>query len=402
MRRVVALTCSAGLHTAVLAVLVWRSWQPVLQAPSAIAVEQVSPDAITAPDRQLPPADDDLTDRLWEASMLRMDAFAFDVAKIRERMNVLFPFLTLDLMFLDRVSDDLRAARDQLSNPLGPGAAGSSLPPLDMPDASVQGIIDRAWSRRARWKHFEEIAAQISTHHPSRGQAPQLIRLYLDQNILQPYCDGDRRDPRFWAMLENAADHVDFIDFIRSYTRKFPSSRTTTELLFLLDELAQGSRDVILMVMDTRPEEHLAFTRTMSPDAYTLAEAIKDRYGRWAFERALDRNAVRARYNALRLRLLKTIEETTPDGYRAADARFLAGQVLFEMNRLDDAVRVWRSIAPVDGDAYHQVYSEVLEELHAEPPSLRVMQRILAAEYGRWRVFSIDRLRHFGHHCDTF
>jgi hypothetical protein len=404
VRRSPAFALSAALHATVLAVLVGRSQLdrvPIVE-PVGIVVENVSPDVLSdLPDQQLPaPAEDAAP--LWEASMFRLDEFTFDVARIRERMNVLFPFLTLDLMFLDRVPEDLRVARQRLTNPYGPGAAGVPAPGLDMSDAALQQITDRAWSRRQRWKHFSEIVNLTAAHHPNRGRLPDVVRAYLDQNILQPYCDGDKHDPRFWAMLENAADHADFIDFIRSYARRYPSSRTTTELLFLLDELAQGNRDVLLMVIETRPDEHLAFTRTMAPEAYVLAGAIKDRYGRWLVERGMTKAEVRRHYNELRLHLLRTIVETTPDNYRAADAKFLAGQVLWEMNRVGDAERIWRSMRPVEGDAYYRAYSELLEELSADPPLPRVIQNILRAEYGRWRVFSIDRLRHFGHHCDTF
>jgi hypothetical protein len=402
VRRTAALILSALLHASALLALLIRAQTGELVEPLGIVVEQVSPDELAAaPDQQLPSSADEAPP-LWEASMLRLDEFAFDVSKIRERMNVLFPFLTLDLMFLDRVSEDLRVARQRLTNPYGPGAAGVKAPALDLSDIALQQITDRAWSRRQRWKHFAEIVTFTSAHHPSRGRLPDVIRAYLDRNILQPYCDGDKRDPRYWAMLENAAEHADFIDFIRSYARRYPSSKTTTELLFLLDELAQGNRDVILMVIETRPDEHLTFTRTMAPDAYNLAIAVKDRYGRWLLERGMTKVEVRRYYNELRLRLLQTIIETTPDNYRAADAKFLAGQILWEMSRVAGAARIWRSITPVEGDAYHRAYTELLDELSADPPLPRVIQNILRAEYGRWRVFSIDRLRHFGHHCDTF
>jgi hypothetical protein len=404
-RRLIGLGVSGGFHAAVVVLLVLRAQDDRLLAPAAVVIEQVSPEALAPPpDRQLPASTEDALP-LWEASMLRVEEFTFDIAKIREQLNVLFPFLTLDLGFLDRVPEDVRAARDRLSYPHGAdagGRSGSGADELGLTDPALQQLTDRAWSRRERWKHFAEIVKLTAIHHPDRGRLPEVVRTYLDQNILQPYCDGDKHDPRFWAMLENAADHADFIDFIRSYARRYPSSKTTTELLFLLDELAQGSRDVILMVIQTRPDEHLQFTRTTSPQAYDLAVAAKERYGRWLMERGMDKVTVRRRYNELRLHLLRTIIETTPQNYRAADAKFLAGQVLWEMSRVGDAERIWRSIAVVDGDAYHRVYTELLDELSADPPLARAIDRILGAEYGRWRIFSIDRLRQFGHHCDTF
>jgi hypothetical protein len=334
--------------------------------------------------------------------MLRVEQFTFDIVKIRNRANSLFPFLTLDLMFLDRLPRDIRESQRRMVNPLSGGNGGSHAPPLELPDEELRASIDRSWSRRKRWQSFAEITRMLSAHHPNVGRAPELVRNYLDQNILQPYCDGTNRDPRFWAMLENAADHADFVDFVRSYARTYPSSKTTTELLFLLDELLQGSRDVMLMLLDTRPDEHLQHTRVVAPEGYTLALALKERYGRWLFERGWSKPEVWQHYNGLRLRLLSTIIDTSPDGYRVADARFLGGQVLFEMNRLDEAVRAWGNITPVAEDAYSRAYGEILDEIESGPVDVKAIRRILGNEYGRWRVFSIDRLRHFGHHCDTF
>jgi hypothetical protein len=72
------------------------------------------------------------------------------------------------------------------------------------------------------------------------------------------------------------------------------------------------------------------------------------------------------------------------------------------MNRMDDALRAWGNMIPVAGDAYARAYGEILDEIDSGPVDVKEIRRILGNEYGRWRVFSIDRLRHFGHHCDTF
>jgi hypothetical protein len=406
-RRTVALALSVVLHVTALALLAVRvAERTAPAAPRAtssgkqIQIEYLPPPA--AADALLPAPADAVDDGAFEASMLRLDKFNFDVAKIRARANSLFPFLTLDLLFLERVPRDLEAAQRQLADPSGSGEASGRAPALEVPDAEVQLLVDRSWTRRERWQAFAEIADLLTSSDPRRGRAADIVRGYLDQNILQPYCDGDTHDPRFWAMLENAADHADFIDFIRSYARRYPSSRTTSELLFLLDELAQGSRDVVLMLTETRPQEHLAFTRTHAPEAYALAAAIKERYARWLFDRGMDKGAIRRHYDDLRLRILETIIATTPEHYRVADAQYLAGQVLFDMNRRADAERIWRAITPISSDAYYRAYSELLTALASGPVDTTSIRRVLAAEYGRWRMFSIDRLRSFGHHCDTF
>jgi hypothetical protein len=393
------------MHLLLVAILVARSEAQTTPEPLpavAEATEATATSDSAAPDAVLPVTPDALVDDTFDVTMLRVDQFTFDVAKIRARANSLFPFLTLDLMFLERVPHDIRAAQQRMVNPLSGGLSGNHAPPLELSDEELRASIDRAWSRRKRWQSFTEIAQALSTHHPSLGRAPELIRGYLDQNILQPYCDGTNRDPRFWAMLENAADHADFVDFVRSYARTYPSSKTTTELLFLLDELLQGSRDVMLMLLETRPEEHLQRTRVVAPEGYTLALALKERYGRWLFERGWSKPRIWQHYNGLRLRLLSTIIDTSPDGYRVADARFLGGQVLFEMNRIDEAVRAWGNITRVAGDAYSRAYGEILDEIESGPVDAKAISRILGNEYGRWRVFSIRRLKQFGHHCDTF
>jgi hypothetical protein len=400
--RAVTLSLSALLHAAALGLLLLRAASGTAIEAPAIVVESVTAAALAPPDQRLTSPDTDPADGSDQTSPLELDVLTVDLTKIRARENVLFPFLTLDLMFLDRVSQDRRDALRRLSNPLTSAARRGDAPPLEISNAALQQLVDRAWSRRERWKTFAEVAALVASHHPSDGRAPEVIRQYLDQNILQPYCDGRRHDLRFWAMLENAADHADFVDFVRSYARQHPSSKTTTELLFLLDELAQGSRDVILMLMETRPDRDLDFTRTVAPEAFRLSSAIKDRYGRWLFDRGMDKVSLRGHYDELRLRLLQTIIETTPEGYRAADAQYLAAEVLFGMGRVVDAERLWRSLSPVSGDAYYRAYSEIRDALASGASDVRTIRRILENEYGRWRLFSIDRLRQFGHRCDTF
>jgi hypothetical protein len=72
------------------------------------------------------------------------------------------------------------------------------------------------------------------------------------------------------------------------------------------------------------------------------------------------------------------------------------------MGRVVDAERLWRSLSPVSGDAYYRAYSEIRDALASGASDGRTIRRILENEYGRWRLFSIDRLRQFGHRCDTF
>ncbi len=338
------------------------------------------------------------------AEPLRVAGFDFDVARIRERRNTLFPFLTLDLLFLQGLDEQVRSTRRRMTNPFPPREPLTVRPPLSLDEAAMQGVIDRTWSRRERWRSFSELATLITAHDPDQGRLPQLLQRYLDANILQPYYQSGTPDPRFWTVLGLAADHADFIDFVRGFARRHPSSRATTELLFLLDELVQGSRDALLILLDANPAADLERTRLADRNAYELAVAVQRQYRQWLAQRQLDSAAaISARYDELRLRLLSTIVESTPAGYRAADARYLAGEIFFYQKNTPEALRWWGAITPDAGDSYAIAYPELLQELKS-PSGLSAAEinAILGGERSRWLEVSRRRLRQFGHSFTTF
>ena len=109
------------------------------------------------------------------------------------------------------------------------------------------------------------------------------------------------------------------------------------------------------------------------------------------------------RYDRVRLQLLSAIIDSSPGGYRVADARYLAGVVLFEQNDLAAAAVLWSAIKPDPGDTYVGAYSEVLRALR-QPEDARAAEvvRILGSEHRRWLDSSEQRLRKFGHRVDSF
>jgi hypothetical protein len=223
--------------------------------------------------------------------------------------------------------------------------------------------------------------------------------------MLQPYYDGRGRDARFWVLLGLAADHTDFLTLVEQYVRTHPSTRTTTELLFLVEEFVQGSQDALMLLLATVPERDLAYTASTDRDAYRLALQIQRHYEGWLRDRQLgSQDAIRMRYDEIRLRLLKTIVESTPHGYRSGDARFLRGRILFLQGKLPEALQQWRAIAPDPTDNYVSVYSELLQEITSAPTSSVTAKviAVLSGEHQRWVERSRTRLRRFGYSFDTF
>ena len=405
-RRVWGLTASVAMHIAVLVILTSIGYQRItfLAEPtgSREVVTFVPPSASHAA-RDL--TVDDVTGQADPAAPpFAVAGMTFDVAHIRARRDILFPFLTRDLLFLEGLEHQVRISRGRLANPFPPREPATVRPPLSLTDADAQRAIDRAWSRRDRWRSFSELSALIGAHDPNEGRLPWVLQRYLDDNILQPYHATASPDARFWTVLGLVADHADFIDFVRAFARRHPSSRTTTELLFLLDELVQGSRDALLILLDTNPSFDLEATRLADRDAYELAVALHRDYRERLAQRGIDSpSAIAARYDEIRLTLLRTIIDSSPGGYRSADARYLAGEILFYQRNTPAALDWWRGIVPRVGDSYATAYSELLHEMES-PSGLSAAEihAILAGQRMRWLDFSRRRLQQFGYSFHTF
>ncbi len=323
-----------------------------------------------------------------------------DLATIVARHDVLFPFLTSDLAFIGRIRHRVLADRQRLRNPFAESSAQtSSKPPLRLADAELQQIVDRAWSRALRWQPFAPIAALTREHDPQVGDVPRLLRSYTRQNLLQPYEESGIREPRFWTTLRLAADHVAFLEFARGLTSRYPGSRAATELLFLADELAQASRDILILLVTTRPEVDLRRTAATDPPAYATAVEIRDYYLDWLKRHDLESpDSIRARYDRIRLVLLSTIVETSPGDYRVGDARYLAGTILFEQNDLAGASTWWRAISPNRDDVYYEAYSQIHRALARDATSrAAAVLVVLGTEYRRWLDFNERRMRQFDH-----
>jgi hypothetical protein len=404
-QRAFGFAVSLSLHAVVVALLILRApadghGTSDIQSGGQLAIVAVPEDILLPID---PPADDQDDPPVDTDSALSMDEFSFDVERIRRRQHALFPFLTSDVLFLEPLVERTRADPSTLFNPLG-SHPPSDQEPLILDGFGIQRVVDQAWSRRDRWTKFAPIAKLLDGHDPHTGQAADLVHAYLDQNLLQPYEDAGTRDSKYWVMMELVSDHAEFIDFIRSFSRRHPASRTTTELLFLLDELAQGSLDSLLMLLQTDAWTDLTATLQADRGAFALAARIGGHYRGWLAAHGLADTADVARhYDRLRLRILDAIVESTPSGYRSGDAQFLIGQILFNQNDVEGAFRAWRSITPGDGDNYAGAYSQILQALDA-PGRAAVPQviGILSAERLRWLEFSRERLRAFGYRFNTF
>ena len=329
--------------------------------------------------------------------------FTFDTSRIREHRNILFPFLTGELPFLDELRQGADTDRHRLHVPGGRGRQRGSAKPLVMSAAAREAMIDRAWSRRDRWKSLKPIADLTARYDGHEGDLPAVVRGHVERNLLQPYVESLPADPRFWVVLGLAADHVDVVEFAGRYAREHPSSRTTTELLFLLDELAQASQDAWSILMDTNVDA-LTLTAAASADNLALAWQIQRSYQAWAREHSVDKpDQLDARNGAMRLRILQTIIETSPGGYGAADARFLAGRLFWNRNDLAGAVSMWRGMGADERTVYAEARRNIRQALRSDG-SVDVVGivRALAIERSRWLQESGDRLARFGYTPATF
>jgi hypothetical protein len=328
-----------------------------------------------------------------------------DIARIRARQDVLFPLLTDGLPELTAAGARDTARRDDALTWFNPGAPSESgLPPLTLSETDLTRIVDAAWSRRERWRSFVQIATLVSEHDPDAGSAADLVRRHVDRNLLQPYGRTSPPDERFWVLLNLAVDQQPIIRFVTRFVREHPGTRVSTELLFLLDELTQANYSTLLILAATEPGRDLTFTRERHPDAHELAVAIHRRYVDVLGSRQLDSpTRIREVYDDIRIRLLTTILETTPDGYGAADARYLLGRVRWNQNRTAEAMDWWRDIQPDSRNLYAPFYTVIVPEVRA--PTTATAARILGvlgAERLAWERTSAARLKQFGYTAHTF
>jgi hypothetical protein len=345
-------------------------------------------------------------------------AFDFDVKRIAERAQVLFPFLTPGLSLEHLALTPPREIHKSLDTPFATADAsqptGVEKPPLALGDSALQAVVDKAWSRRDRWVAFQRIIKLTGEYSAESGQLPSVLRAYVDQNWLQPYADGSIRDPRLWSELSLAADHASFVGFIRQYVSEHPSTRAATELLFLLDKMVQASRNALATLLATNPVEQLAWTRTANRHAYDLIVAIRRYYTAHLERRGLtSAEAIDAFYARVRLTILNGILRSTPDGYRANDARFLIGEIDWKGGKTREALESWRELSVDQRDSYATECADLLRIVHAgdaragadhQPDRVlkRQIEGTLDSRHGRWLMFSFDRLRRFGYRFDTF
>ena len=389
---------SVALHGSVfVASLIIAALPPGVEIPAAapmveIARVEVPPlDTPFVSERVIPPE---------ELSGYDISGLPFNLARIDARRASLFPFLTGDLAFIERMAGDVRSRATKIGNPLDPALVAT---PLSLSPPLLQQIVDESWSRRDRWRRFQQIRALLLGHDAHDGDAPAVVRAYLDQNLLQPYCYGRTKDGQFWALLENATDHADFLELIRNYARTRSSSRTTTELFFLMDELAQGSQEVADVVLGTSVSHDLAYTATISPNAARLAAAIGGDLHSWlAVHGYSRREGAGAAYDQLRLRILATIVETTPRGYRESDARYLAGEIFFRQGNVDQAVEWWRPMQPEHDDSYATAAKRIREIIDSGRVDTAALRRVLWGQSAFWKEQNYRRLRQFGYRCDSY
>lgn len=333
---------------------------------------------------------------------LEFPGFTFDVAKLVDRGNALFPFLTREISFnVEKPPEERKAP---IVNPFAsqPALSTDATTPLNLTDAEVDRIVDGAWARRERWVPFQRIRELVDTHHPDVGHVPALLRGHVEKNALQPYVDTKIRDPRLWTQLALAADHELFIDYIADYVSRHPGTKASIELLFLLDVLAQGSLDTLTLFLDIEPDRDLKWTRNANPAAFTAIVKLRDYYIMQRERRGLDTHRTLGRhYDQIRTRILSTILQTSPGGYRADDARYLLGELYWRRSRFADAKKVWGEMQADPKGLYAAASTSVLLAMR-QADDYRAINGILENEYQRWVEFYRTRLRSFGYALDAF
>ncbi len=384
-QRKVGLLVSASLHAMLLSVLT-MSFSPLSE-----------PLNTASPSRR-----ESIEVEIIDVSDLRDRAFTFDIDKIAARADRLFPFV--DSMSLLPTAPMSRAAKQYDSPMLVPEShLARPLPPLNLSAAEMQSVLDESWSRRDRWASFQPLVDLVGGFDFQTGDLPDLLRRYVNENVLQPFRADRNLEPKLWALLSVASDHSEFVRFITGFIRRVPASKVSTELLFLLDKLVQSNVNALQSLVALDIVGGLEWTKKVSPSGAATLVAIHGFHKRALDKRGLwDTSALADRYDHVRLDILDHLIRTSPQGYRVNDARFLIGEIYWRKGRATDAFRVWRQIRPDTNDQYFGVSSELLNAMRLTPIRAVQIDVALGDETRRWTYASFVRLRQFGFQFDSF
>jgi hypothetical protein len=329
--------------------------------------------------------------------------FDFDVEKIISRGGRLFPFTQGELLHAQVTAQVQGGTTDRsaLAFVVEPSLAQ---PPLALTHDQLQALLDKSWSRRHRWNAFKPVADAASHYHPDHGDLFQLLRGYVDDNSFQPFTVSSwNPEAKLWAGLSIAADHADFVEFILPFIARFPSTRSATELLLLLDNVVRSNLETLITLIKTDPLLHLGWTRQLNPRAAEALAALHSYYQTALGRRGLWRvEALTLRYDAVRLGILQHLVRTTPHQYRSNDAMFLLGEINWRHGKIADAAEWWQKIVPDSSDTHFAASSDIRRAITAEAVNRERIAAALDADKLRWIDASFIRLQQFGYRFDTF
>jgi hypothetical protein len=174
----------------------------------------------------------------------------------------------------------------------------------------------------------------------------------------------------------------------------------------MLDQIAQGSRDSLLTLLDIDPQKDLWWTRHQNEDAHGLVLVLQKYYRTKLEQKGIGSSEGTSLYfDNVRLEILTAVVRSTPGGYRASDARFLVGAIYWRNGLPDEAVRWWRDMTPAATDRYAISAGAILNAVAGRSAAAVDRQQIddiLQAERRRWTDFWWTRLRQFGHAFGSF
>lgn len=333
-------------------------------------------------------------------SDIRDYVFDFDIEKIGTRIVRLFPFN--EPISLASMTQMTGAGGDVKVFDMAPHLPAPS-PALMLSPLEMQTVLDASWSRRDRWDSFQQILDLVLRFDPQQGDLPTLLRRYVSDNLLQPFNASRSPERKVWGLLSVAADHFEFVQFIRTFVHRVPSSKATTELLFLLDKLVQANLRAALSLFTLDSSHEMEWTKRVSPKGAEILVTLKEHQRRALGSRDIsDESGIAIAYDEVRVGILEHLTRTTPQGYRINDAYFLIGEIYWQQRRRAEARAVWGKIKPDARDDYFIVYSDVRASLAAETGNPAPIDSALNKQARRWLQASSQRLHHFGFSADRF
>ncbi len=229
---------------------------------------------------------------------------------------------------------------------------GNMKPVFWMDDKKMQQTLDD-WMKLTKSQMVKNLETLIKKFDNNSGDLPKMVRETYNQNLIRIIYTTDKYTTMI-DFFEEGLFKPDFLTYILNYMKTQPYTKTSTELLFVMEKFYMFEWQMLNLI-------HNRLTQP-NPGRDVKIKVINDiarKYNQLMLEHGIQsKEDLNELYFKRRLEITNLILKNSD--YRKNDALFVKGWLLFEHGRESKAYEVWSSIKPGNGlFVYQKMFSKI-------------------------------------------